>query len=1302
MKRTILCLLILLPSLIHAQPRIKNKKYQGLLWEISGNGLSKTSYLFGTMHVSSKMAFHLADSFYLGIRNADVVALETNPESWQEDMSRYDLSEERGYPQGVPDQFFVISDLRFYPYAEKIQRALSSNPSSINNLLYRTYGNESSDFEEDTYLDMYIYQCGKRWGKQVAGVERYAESMRLMSEAYKDAAKEKVRKTRGDVDDDYGASRLQEAYRAGNLDWLDSINRANSTSDAFDEKFLYRRNQIQASSIDSILHTGKSLFVGVGAAHLPGTRGVIEILRRQGYTLRPVKMGARDSDHKTQVEKLRVPVTFHQESAADGLYKVEIPGKFYQFGDDNNSSARQYADMANGSYYMVSRIMTNAWMWGDSPARVRAVVDSLLYENIPGRIIKKTNITRNGIDGIDIVNRTRRGDMQRYHIFITPFEVVVFKMSGTGDYVTLGTEADRFFNSIVLKNYVTAAPLNGGPVKSSGPAQWNFFSPGTGGFRVRMPHTPYNGNDGSMIYDAMDPATGNHFRVIRTDVPNYNFVGEDSFDLSLMEESFGASAFIGKKMTSTSALFQGYPSRDVTYTDKSGGTYVVRFVIHGPQYYTVVAHLTGEPTGNVAASFLNSFELLPYTYPPSVPQRDTSLFFTAKWPVFKDSSAVKLSLPGGEYGGSGYGDDEDESNGAAYQSRMIRNDSTGEMLFVSYYRLSEYDQLPDTNAMAFTKQLERFNDYDSSIVIRSSTTVYTGNNGRVEDAVIGSKTSSRVLRVRFIFRDGNGFVLMSESDTVNAGSTFIRDFYDSFQPFDSLRRIDAFSSKTMRFTDDFLSTDSGIHKRAVKALPRMKFREPADLQQLKRLIGAVTWKEPGYLDLKKTLITRVAGIDTKDATDYLKQLYANTGDTLDLQHAVLTAMVSQQTDYAIHAFRDIMVSEPPVLEVETSGSYDSYNYRGGVGSSFMSILEDSLQLTRTILPDLLPLMNLDDYKPGILRLLAATVDSGLVKPKVYKDYFSTLQLAARQLLKKQVISEKQRQIEKDLKAADSEADNSTAGVDFLSSASPGSNEGNTDLSSYVSLLMPFYDTKESVRTFMSQVLGSQDDRLRYTTLLQLLTAGKPYPDSILGYFASKDRFSYELYRDLSDLGIPDKFPAAYRQQSRLVRSQLVFLNSYVNIDTLVLLDKLPATVRGQTGLVWFYKYKKNKSDANWKIASVGLVPSDSTKLSFAASRHGNGAGDDYDQDYSDNYDEDSAGNDLTELGDTRYREEQNLNDQLSRILKRMVYSTHPSGRRFYGTRTEEESGDEDSTDEPTEDRMDVPKGEVEIKKIPGN
>src|SRR5687767_3926143 len=266
---------------LQAQPKINQRKYPSLLWEITGNGLKKPSYVIGTMHVSSKLAFNLPDSFYYALRNSQVVALESNPETWQEDMSKFEFTERDYYAansslysnyNAVPNEFLNIKTLKFYKYDTKVERALYSNPSSINNLLYRTYGNESSDFEEDTYLDMYIFQCGKKWDKKVTGVEDYGESMKLMAEAYKDAAKDKNRKERsyGDFEEAYSADKLQEAYRTGNLDLLDSINKYNSTSEAFDEKFLYKRNEIQAESIDSILRSGSSLFVGVGAAHLPG------------------------------------------------------------------------------------------------------------------------------------------------------------------------------------------------------------------------------------------------------------------------------------------------------------------------------------------------------------------------------------------------------------------------------------------------------------------------------------------------------------------------------------------------------------------------------------------------------------------------------------------------------------------------------------------------------------------------------------------------------------------------------------------------------------------------------------------------------------------------------------------------------------------------------------------------------------------------------------------------------------------------------------------------------------------------
>src|ERR1700748_1615954 len=76
-----------------------------LLWKLTGNGLQKPSYLFGTMHVSSKLVFHLSDSFYVDIKSSDVVALELDPQLWQDQLFRFENKESnlKYYTQGSPN-----------------------------------------------------------------------------------------------------------------------------------------------------------------------------------------------------------------------------------------------------------------------------------------------------------------------------------------------------------------------------------------------------------------------------------------------------------------------------------------------------------------------------------------------------------------------------------------------------------------------------------------------------------------------------------------------------------------------------------------------------------------------------------------------------------------------------------------------------------------------------------------------------------------------------------------------------------------------------------------------------------------------------------------------------------------------------------------------------------------------------------------------------------------------------------------------------------------------------------------------
>lgn len=1246
--------------LIQAQPVKKEKKYPSILWEITGNGVTKPSYLIGTMHVSSKMAFNLPDSFYMAVKSAQVVALETNPETWQEDMSKYDL--EGGmrasynlWGEGVstPSDYLNSKTLRFFKYDGKLERAMFSNPSTINNLLYRSYGNESADFEEDTYLDMYIYQCGKKWGKKVAGVEDYGESMRLMAEAYKDAAKEKNRKERsyGDMDEEYSPEKLQEAYRKGDLDLLDSINQYNSFSAAFDEKFLYRRNEIQARSIDSIIRSGSILFVGVGAAHLPGERGVIEMLRAKGFKLRPVKMGERASKTKDLVDKLRVPVEFRTVQADDGFYKVDIPGKFYKTGDDAALEQQQYADMANGSYYMVTRVMTNAWMWNNTPDDVLKKIDSLLYENIPGKILTKMPLLRNGYKGFDIVNKTRRGDIQRYNIYVTPFEVLFFKMSGNNEYVKTGEEARRFFSSIQLKEYKPATEPAG---------VWKKFSPVYGGFSIDMPHLPYTGNDGSWIFDAEDKSTALQYRVIRTDIHNYGFAEEDTFDLALMEESFISSEFIDSTLQRRQTRYKGYPALDARFRDKQGGLFDVRFLIQGPHYYTLVAH--GRQEHPDMQRFLQSFEITSLQYRTARMEKDTSLYFSVQTPVFPEEKKIKLNIPMN----MGYDDEDEESedqqlDNGAYRGKLIRNDSTGEKIHVAFFKTSRFHYAKDSSRLQ--RDTGFFFQGDSSWIIRQYKKITLPGNTRIWDMIVSDTGSSRSFWYKVFYKDGVTFTLTTQQDTLTPPSDFVRQFYESFTPSDTLKGLSPFTKKSSLFFADLQSSDSVIRKRALNAIPEIYF-DSTDLPELKNAIMACNWEQKKYLNTKKDLIAKLGGINTRAAADYLKELYYAQGDTVQLVYTTLQALLWHKNDYAYGLFRNIIANEPPVLDF--SGDYEDYgrsvnrvtryfNQPGFTGGSdFMQRLTDSLALTKKILSDLLPLLNLEDYKSTVMDLLGEMADSNLLKPSDYVMYYNKFLLEAKQELKKQSIAEKKAAIEKAEASKEKNKDRE--------SDEEETDDGNDLLTRYAKLLIPFWDSHTAVAPLINQMLSSNDKTLKYHILLQLMQKERPYPDSLLRYFGGLEEYRYDLYADLKKMKKLDKFPAMYNNHLDLGKSSLLRMKSYNKPDSLVYADRISTVYKGKKGYMYFFNYKTKKDDLNWKLAVVGLVPENPREFEFTDTL----------QDAPDSYywDADDRSYRFGTYEFTRFTDEkaatgEAMKTQMQKELKKMIYEKRKSALQFY-------------------------------------
>jgi uncharacterized protein YbaP (TraB family) len=1243
------------PTVTKAQTPVQGKKYPSLLWEITGNGLKKPSYLFGTMHVSNKLAFHLGDSFYHAIKSVDVVALEQDPHLWQEEYSKmtpyqgFNMFNNYRYYDYSPGDRLSINTFSVKNYDEKLKASLAMEAQMVNGMMYRTDPG-MEDFEEETYLDMYIYQAGKKLNKIVLGVENYKESNKLVKEAYKALYKDQYskRKSYDYRESIVNSKKTEEAYRAGNLDFIDSVETMNIMSEEFHEKFMLKRNDIQAHSIDTILKR-HSLFVGVGAAHLPGKRGVIEQLRQKGYTVRPIMMGERNSDEKAKMEKIRVPVTFKEQWVEDSAFSVAVPGdKLYRYPTYGGLNMVQYADMANGSYYMITRLKTNALLLGHSQETILKKIDSVLYENIPGKIISQKPITKQGYKGFEITNKTRKGDAQQYSIYVLPDEIVIFKIAGLDDYVLGGDEAKKFMSSVKFKQ--------------GAKDQVVVYEPPHKGFSVKLPSAPNYiseiRNDKNRHEWTSTDNAGNSYVIFKTNLHHYDYIEEDTFELALVEESFTHSSIIDKKLKRKFITWNGYPALDAEYKHTDGSTLKTRYILQGNNYYVLAAKYKKPET---LVPFFESFTITPYQYNEVKDRVDSAIGFTVKSPVFypeKDEDEDDLS---DMY--SYMRDDEDASYYTdLYDTRktsVISNDTTGEHIFISRYVIPEFYYAKDS-----ARFMKYENYLDSSYIIHKNRITTSDKGWKIQHYEFRDTASSRTIIGKNFYKKGVSFSLLHMSDTLTLKTSFVNNFFETFEPADTFKYRDPFSKKSELFFADYFGADTVKHKRARVRISSSLF-DSSDLPQIKKAIAQLNWSSKKYLEIKKKWIDVLGSFSDSATTQYLSQLYVQVKDTSDLQNVILEALLDNRTKYSFETFKNLILKEPPALlgnnyyndysydrvdfdVVSTAPSYSTYSsygdgYRRSYGGRWFQ-LYDTLQLTSAILPELVDLMALEDYESTVMNLLITAVDSGYLKKDQYKQFYNRFLLEAKQLAKKQIAMEEKRAIDK-ASSEDDEKDN----YNYY-----GSNEdnGNQKLVDYGVLLMPFWEHEE-VRAFFDKLNNTKDKRLKFDMILLMLRNGKPVPDSSIQAIAEQDNYRIKLYRELEEQKLLDKFPAKYKKQEDFARGMLQTF-SYRKPDSLFFLEKQLVTLKeGKKGWAYFYKYKQMKDDTKWKIAVSGLQPFEEGKV-LASHK------DDYDMAFIE-FTEESFEEKGAELATI-----------LQKLIKEKIYEKRASASRFYAGKDSDE------------------------------
>lgn len=287
---------VLLSSImaITAFAQKNNTDENTLLWKISGNGLKKPSYLFGTIHMLCKDDAVLSDSLKNIIKNVKEVYFEVDLDNMFEMLGVMGKMKMRGDT--------TLQDLLSVADYEKVKDYFESKGSMLPFSMLETYKpmlaastlqQGGLPCENTAMMEQEIMQEAKKYNKPIKGLESMGYQAGVLdSIPYKLQAEQLVsyidNALKGD-EEDKELSEMMDAYKSQDLKKLEEmLMKSDPSISNYTDVLLYNRNRNWVNKLKELLPE-TSLLIAVGAGHLPGKEGCINLLRQQGYKVTPVK-----------------------------------------------------------------------------------------------------------------------------------------------------------------------------------------------------------------------------------------------------------------------------------------------------------------------------------------------------------------------------------------------------------------------------------------------------------------------------------------------------------------------------------------------------------------------------------------------------------------------------------------------------------------------------------------------------------------------------------------------------------------------------------------------------------------------------------------------------------------------------------------------------------------------------------------------------------------------------------------------------------------------------------------------------
>lgn len=274
-----------------------------LLWKVSGNELTAPSYIMGTHHLAP---FSIMDSI-AGLRQAMRETQQVYGElkmSELESPATMQLMQKSMMIDGdttltsllSPEDFAIANQFCKENMMMDLSMAPKLKPAFLlNNVVVMAYVKHVGKFNPQEQLDTFFQSQASKNGKKVDGLETPEFQFNLLfngSSLQRQA--QLLMCTLHNIDSEVeNIKKLTDAYMRQDLHTMLEISeqRKGNQCDPLpseEDAMIFNRNKAWAEKLPAILKAAPT-FVAVGALHLPGEKGLLNLLKKQGYTVESVK-----------------------------------------------------------------------------------------------------------------------------------------------------------------------------------------------------------------------------------------------------------------------------------------------------------------------------------------------------------------------------------------------------------------------------------------------------------------------------------------------------------------------------------------------------------------------------------------------------------------------------------------------------------------------------------------------------------------------------------------------------------------------------------------------------------------------------------------------------------------------------------------------------------------------------------------------------------------------------------------------------------------------------------------------------